>query len=81
MRPVDDAALAAALADALAPIRSQLGDALLAIGTVAERVEKVASALERYEPILQAYLHPDASGPGAWAVRRQMRKAGVNGTS
>lgn len=35
----------------------------------------------RYSPILEAYLRPDATGPGAWAVRRRLSKAGSNGNT
>ena len=39
-------------------------------------VRFIREALDRAMPVIDAYLSPTASGPGAWAVRRQLRKGG-----
>jgi hypothetical protein len=37
-------------------------------------LDRVMTLLEKYQPVIEAYLDPGASGPGAWAVRRKLRK-------
>jgi hypothetical protein len=34
----------------------------------------IREALDRAMPVIDAYLDPAASGPGAWAVRRKLAK-------
>lgn len=46
---------------------------------IAAHVAELHTEFRRYSPILEAYLRPDASGPGAWAVRRVLAKAERNG--
>lgn len=41
---------------------------------VLERLERIDALLTEFEPVIRAYLDPAASGPVAWAVRRQQRK-------
>ena len=57
-------------------------DALRAeLAEVTVMVREIHDELRRYTPILEAYLAPDSTGPGAWAARRQLRKARPNGDS
>ena len=35
---------------------------------------EVMALLEKYRPVIEAYLDPAASGPVAWAVRRRTGK-------
>lgn len=49
------------------------------IAEVKAQVATLYEEFHRYSPILEAYLRPDASGPGAWAVRRRLAKASTNG--
>jgi hypothetical protein len=51
------------------------------LAVLLERVEIMNGQLERFnalltefEPVIRAYLDPAASGPVAWAVRRQVTK-------
>ena len=44
------------------------------LALILEKLERIDSLLTEFEPILRAYLDPAASGPVAWAVRRQMGK-------
>ena len=41
---------------------------------IATHIEKVDKLLTEFEPVIRAYLDPAASGPVAWAVRRQLGK-------
>lgn len=37
-----------------------------------ERLKGIEALLTEFEPVIRAYLDPAASGPVAWAVRRQV---------
>jgi hypothetical protein len=41
---------------------------------LATHIDKVDRLLTEFEPVIRAYLDPAASGPVAWAVRRQIGK-------
>lgn len=41
---------------------------------MADDVAHMRATFDRAMPVIDAYLSPTASGPGAWAVRRQLRK-------
>ena len=43
-------------------------------------VSHLRTTLDHFRPVIDAYLSPAASGPGAWAVRRQLRKRGEDDT-
>ena len=55
---------------------AQLLERVTAIG---QHVAEMHAELSRYRPILEAYLRPDATGPGAWAVRKVRARAERNG--
>jgi hypothetical protein len=44
------------------------------LAQVLTKLDRIDALLTEFEPILRAYLDPAASGPVAWAVRRQMGK-------
>ena len=46
---------------------------------MAADIHFIREALDRAMPVIDAYLSPTASGPGAWAVRRQLRKGATDG--
>jgi hypothetical protein len=41
---------------------------------LAADIRFIREALDRAMPVIDAYLDPAASGPGAWAVRRKLAK-------
>jgi hypothetical protein len=49
------------------------------IGQITRDIAHIRSVLDRAMPVIDAYLDPAASGPGAWAVRRQLKKRGQDG--
>ncbi len=53
-----------------------LQQVLAEVRATAAHVAELHAEFRRYAPILEAYLRPDATGPGAWAVRRRLAKAG-----
>lgn len=38
------------------------------------KLDRLTELLNEFEPIIRAYLGDTASGPVAWAVRRQLKK-------
>jgi len=44
------------------------------MAAILAKLDRIDALLTEFEPILRAYLDPAASGPVAWAVRRQMGK-------
>ena len=44
------------------------------LAKILAKLDRIDALLTEFEPILRAYLDPAASGPVAWAVRRQMGK-------
>lgn len=63
-----------------------LSDSDLLLTQVLERLDemmvefkRINALLTEFEPVIRAYLDPAASGPVAWAVRRQQRKSSTDG--
>lgn len=53
--------------------RLDAGDPVLQrLNAIAEDLAHIRSVLDRAMPVINAYLDPAASGPVAWAVRRQI---------
>lgn len=63
----------------LQAIAADLAEIKALIRATAAHVAELHTEFQRYAPILEAYLRPDASGPVAWAVRRRQAKASTNG--
>lgn len=51
-----------------------LAKVLTRLEEVAEHLGRVDALLTEFEPVIRAYLDPAASGPVAWAVRKQLRR-------
>jgi hypothetical protein len=54
------------------------GEMLSMLRQVRDDVAHLRAQLDRAMPVIDAYLSPAASGPAAWAVRRQIKKGGQN---
>lgn len=52
---------------------------LVKLEAIEAKLERIDNLLSEFEPILRAYLDPAASGPVAWAVRRQQKKGAPHG--
>ncbi len=61
------------------PVEDQLGALMGRLESIAEHLARVDALLTEFEPVLRAYLDPAASGPVAWAVRRQQKKGPHHG--
>lgn len=46
------------------------------LARVEAKLDHLVDTLEHFRPVIDAYLDPAASGPGAWAVRRKLAKRG-----
>jgi hypothetical protein len=62
------------MTDTLTDEAALLAKVLERLDTMAEHLARVDALLSEYEPIIRAVLDPAASGPLAWAVRRQQRR-------
>lgn len=51
-----------------------LDKVLAKLEEVSIHLARVDALLTEFEPVIRAYLDPAASGPVAWAVRKQLRR-------
>ena len=51
-----------------------LDEELTVLELISRRLKRIEDLLNEFEPVIRAYLDPAASGPGAWAVKRKLRK-------
>jgi hypothetical protein len=49
-------------------------DTTVTLARIEAKLDHLVETLEHFRPVIDAYLSPAASGPVAWAVRRQQRK-------
>jgi hypothetical protein len=47
---------------------------LTRLDAIEEKLDRIDALLTEFEPVIRAYLDPAASGPVAWAVRKQLGK-------
>jgi hypothetical protein len=55
-----------------------LAELLAMLSEIRDDTAHLRAQLDRAMPVIDAYLSPAASGPAAWAVRRQIKKGGQN---